>query len=249
MRKRECHKLLPNYIEYLSEGLYQEKLPAYLEVLGAISRTIESEVFIADFYKWEIYHPVTTKSDFIPEIFPELELLYNSITGQTTISEQLLRIERYHLLFIDYLERIAPDRRCDYSLIYNTEYDDKRYLTIKMTPIHLTPDGKVWLVMCSVVLSSYTNIMNPEIHVVGTSDYLRLNSANNTWERIQEVQLDDVEKRILYYSRIGCNVQDIASRLFLSVDSIKARKKRLFAKLNVRNITEATCLAYSRGLL
>ena len=52
-------------------------------------------------------------------------------------------------------------------------------------------------------------------------------------------KLSITEKAILERARKGFSSEEIASSLFLSVNTIKIHKRRIFQKLKVNNITEA----------
>jgi len=61
--------------------------------------------------------------------------------------------------------------------------------------------------------------------------------------------LTEVERDILRLSSQGYTMNDIADKLCKSIDTIKTYKKRLFAKLEVKSITEALSYATNYKLL
>lgn len=61
--------------------------------------------------------------------------------------------------------------------------------------------------------------------------------------------LTDGEKDVLTLSIQGFTMSEIADRICLSPDTIKKYRKRIFEKLNVRNISEAIVAATNSRLL
>ena len=66
--------------------------------------------------------------------------------------------------------------------------------------------------------------------------------------RITE-QLTDSETRVLRYLPTHLTVHDIASELFLSVNTVNTHKRHLFAKLGAHSRHEAVDRARALGLL
>jgi DNA-binding CsgD family transcriptional regulator len=57
------------------------------------------------------------------------------------------------------------------------------------------------------------------------------------------------EKNILLLSAQGYTMDEIAEQLFLAIDTVKFQKKRIFEKLEVKNIVEALFFAANQKLL
>ncbi|WP_421930568.1 response regulator transcription factor [Marivirga tractuosa] len=51
--------------------------------------------------------------------------------------------------------------------------------------------------------------------------------------------LSDKEKEILRYSIRGSSINEISEKLFISSDTVKFHRRKLFGKLEVSNISEA----------
>ena len=51
--------------------------------------------------------------------------------------------------------------------------------------------------------------------------------------------LSQTEKAILNRARMGLNTKQIAESLFISVNTVKTHRTRIFNKLGVKNISEA----------
>lgn len=66
---------------------------------------------------------------------------------------------------------------------------------------------------------------------------------------IKKISLSDREREILYFSIQGFTINDIAQRIFVSTDTVKFHRRKLFEKLGLANITEAISFATNNRLL
>ncbi len=53
------------------------------------------------------------------------------------------------------------------------------------------------------------------------------------------MKLTDREKEVIHYSIRGYTIKEIAEKIFVSPDTVKFHRKKLFEKLDVANISEA----------
>ena len=87
------------------------------------------------------------------------------------------------------------------------------------------------------------------MHRVGTPDYVEYNRNTRRWDKRQMPTLTDGEKAVLTLSIQGYTMSEIADRIYLSPDTIKKYRQRIFEKLDVRNISEAIVAATNNKLL
>ncbi len=57
------------------------------------------------------------------------------------------------------------------------------------------------------------------------------------------------EKEILHLIAYEYTAQEMASKLFISLDTVKSHRKNLFQKLGVRNIAGAVRIAFEKQLI
>lgn len=99
----------------------------------------------------------------------------------------------------------------------------------------------MWKAFCVVSLSSKPNAGNVKIqNKKGDTWCLNLNTSH--WEKQEKIQLSDREKQIIHYSTQGYTVNDIAEKIYISPDTVKFHRKKLFEKLEVGNMSEAIAL-------
>ena len=109
----------------------------------------------------------------------------------------------------------------------------------QLTPILLTDEGKIWIGMCVVSLSSHKTVGHVEFHKKGLSNYWKYSFDSHRWKECEGVSLKEEEIEVLRLSAAGLTITEIADRMFRSLDTIKFYKRHAFEKLGVANITEA----------
>ncbi len=142
----------------------------------------------------------------------------------------------------DLFESIPIKERSDYSIQYDFHLMNERKAHLvhhTLTPLVLTPDGRMWLALCTISMSS----RNLPGHIVmkkeGRKDYFEYDLQRHKWVEREGVILSELERNVLWLSTQGYTMTDIADKLCKSIDTIKACKRRLFARLGAKNIAEA----------
>lgn len=153
------------------------------------------------------------------------------------------------------LNRIPENERKEYTISYDFHIRSgngrrAKLINHKTTPILLTRDGRIWLALCTISLSSAKKAGQIILKKPYNTDYYEYSLERHKWEYKQGIRLTDTEKEVLRLSTQGLTMEGIADRLCKSVDTIKACKRNLFAKLGgVKNIAEALIFAENHKLL
>ena len=69
------------------------------------------------------------------------------------------------------------------------------------------------------------------------------------WRKEEKTELSSREKEILSYSVRGFTINDMADSMFVSPDTVKFHRRKLFEKLEVSNISEAIVYATNNKLI
>lgn len=118
----------------------------------------------------------------------------------------------------------------------------------QITPILLTDDGKIRVVMCVVSLSSHKTIGHAEFHKKDFEHYWEYSFEKHDWEARKEIALNEQEVEVLKLSATGFTMTEIANKMYRSLHTIKFYKRNIFEKLGVTNISEAISRAVSKKL-
>lgn len=118
-----------------------------------------------------------------------------------------------------------------------------------MTPFALADDGKLWLAMYVVSLSSHSEPGHIQLCKKGAPTYWEYSLEHHCWIVKESVKLRQQEKQVLILSAQGYTVAQIANKMCRSVDTIKTYKRHMFERLGTRSITEALTLVTNSGLI
>ena len=140
--------------------------------------------------------------------------------------------------------------QCMMSYDFHIENEGRKILiNHKITPLVMTNEGRVWLALCTISLSSHKDAGHIQMRILGQSYYWEYSLTIHRWERCDLITLKPEEKQVLALAARGNSIHDISEQMFRSVDTIKLYRRNLFEKLNVSSITEAVAFAVNYGLL
>lgn len=125
----------------------------------------------------------------------------------------------------------------------------KRLVNHKLTPLILTKDGRIWLAICTISLSAGNEPGNVIMKKPGAGIYYQYSLYDHRWEEYKEIVLTDNEREVLTLSTQGYTMNDIADNICKSVDTVKACKRSIFQKMDVKNIAEALTYAQNHQLI
>lgn len=152
----------------------------------------------------------------------------------------------------DLFETFPIEERADYVIKYDFHLTNGRKAHLvhhTLTPLALTPDGRVWLALCTISMSSRNKPGNIVLKKEGSKAYYEYDLQRHQWVRKESMTLSEMERNILCLSTQGYTMDDIAGQLCKSPNTIKACKRSLFTKLGAKNIAEALYHAVNYKLL
>ena len=236
---------LPDELDY---SLVNE----YIRSAEAFSRSSYQSVYIIDYFRQNFLY-VSPNPMFLCGLSPEQmkELGYRFYLGYVPEDEQPMLLTLNKAGFAFYND-IPVDERKDWYISYDFHIlNEGRKILVnhKLTPLALTSDGRIWLALCVVSAATHTDGGHIEMHRTGTSEFFEYNISSRRWNRRQMPSLSDGEKSVLTLSIQGYTMSEIADKICLSPDTIKKYRKRIFEKLDVRNISEAIVAATNNKLL
>ena len=242
-----------NSIQYIYEEDY-ETVKHLVTDIDIFARTTYKSVYIIDYYKQNFLY-VSDNPIFLCGMTANevKELGYNFYIKQVSPEDLLLLLE-VNIAGFQFLQKVEREEISDYTVSYdfhliNKDSNKKRLINHQITPLRLTKNGKVWLALCTVAISSENKSGNITMSKNKSTEYWYYNRENKKWEKKSQPELKDIEKDVLILSAMGFTMSEIASEVDRSFDTIKAYRKNIFEKLGVDNISEAISLAMNYRLI
>lgn len=236
----------------LSEELDYSRVDEYIRSAEAFSRSSYQSVYIIDYFRRNFLY-VSPNPMFLCGLSSERvkELGYRFYLDFVPEDEQSMLLTLNKAGFAFYND-LPVDERKDWYISYDFHIlneEKKILINHKLTPLALTSDGRIWLALCVVSAATHTDAGHIEMHRVGSSGYFEYSTVSRRWIKKQMPSLTDGEKSVLTLSIQGYTMSEIADIIYLSPDTIKKYRKRIFEKLEVRNISEAIVAATNNKLL
>lgn len=236
----------------LSEELDYSRVDEYIRSAEAFSRSSYQSVYIIDYFRQNFLY-VSPNPMFLCGLSSERvkELGYRFYLDFVPEDEQSMLLTLNKAGFAFYND-LPIDERKDWYISYDFHIlneEKKILINHKLTPLALTSDGRIWLALCVVSAATHTDAGHIEMHRVGSSGYFEYSTVSRRWIKKQMPSLTDGEKSVLTLSIQGFTMSEIADIIYLSPDTIKKYRKRIFEKLEVRNISEAIVAATNNKLL
>ena len=153
--------------------------------------------------------------------------------------KMLVELNKSGFKFFDTFDNVDK-YQCSMSYHFHLKSGTKsKLINHQLTPILLTDEGKIWIGMCVVSLSSHKTVGHVEFHKKGNLNYWKYSFEGHRWKERDGISLKEEELEVLRLSAAGLTMTEIANRMCRSLDSIKTYKRHAFDKLGVTNITEA----------
>lgn len=239
------------HIENISEKEY-DKAKSLLVILDAIARTTYQSLYIIDYFRNDFLYVSENQLLLCGHTAEEIkEMGFMFYIKHVPNEEQKMLVELNKSGF-NFYERLPIEERMNYSISYDFHIISNKKKTLinhKLTPIALSKDNRIWLAVCVVSLSAHESPGHIEIRKQGQTSFWEYALDNHKWIENSGITLTEKEKDILSLSARGYTVNDIADYLCVAIDTVKFYKRKLFQKLNVKNIAEAISFATNYKLL
>ena len=243
---------IPDNEVRLAEELDYSRVDEYVRAAEAFSRSTYQSVYIIDYFRQGFLY-VSPNPMFLCGLTPE-EMMregYQFYLSRVPEDEQQMLLDINSAGFAFY-SGIPRDERREWCISYDFHIiNGGRQILVnhKLTPLALTSDGRLWLALCVVSLSTHTTAGHIEMHRTGSREYFEYNRTTRRWNKRETPTLTDGEKAVLMLSIQGYTMAEIGEKLFMSHDTVKKYRQRIFEKLGVKNIPEAIIAATNNKLV
>ena len=244
-----------NRVDGITEADYERVQPK-IEAVAAAARTSTNSICIIDYHKRDFLY-VSENPMLTPIGMKDMgyALYFNFVPKEERA--MLLEINRVGL---EEFSRIDVAEKMEFVISYDFHFiqnGHSRVVNHRLTPLELNSKGQLWLALCSFSLSPRKDFGNVRMWrvtessngIVGNHGVREYSLADGKWYDRVPVVLTETEQNLLVMSAQGYTTDEIADRLFRSVDTIKYHRKKLFRKLEVDSISEALAFATNYGLI
>lgn len=218
----------------------------------AFARSTHQGVYIIDYFKMNFLYVSENLANWCGVPADKIrEFGYQIYVDHVPEEEQKMLIEINRSGF-NLFETIPVEERLDYTISYDFHFitgRKKQLINHNLTPMTLTKDGRIWLALCTVAMSSRSTPGHIVMRKSDSETYYEYSLDKHKWIVKNNVTLSGIERDVLILSAQGYTMNEIADNLCKSIDTIKASKRTLFVKLGVRNIAEALSYATNYKLI
>lgn len=225
----------------------------YLDIIRAFARITYKSIYIID-YQTKSFEYVSDNPLFLCGMQPsEVQKLGYGFYFRNVKSEDIDLLLQINEIGFDFYEKLPIEERKIFTISYDFHLINEKGKTVlinhKLTPMFLTKEGKIWKAMCIVALSNNQNAGNITINRHGSDTFWTYCKNSLKWISEQKAKLSDRELEMLRFYARGLTISEIAEKMFLSADTVKFHRRKLFEKINVHNITDALAFATNNKLI
>lgn len=241
-----------NIVEKISDNDIV-KTTDYIEIIKAFSRLTYQSIYVID-YQNKTFEYVSDNPLFLcGSTAQEVEQLGYAFYFKNVEKQDLSLLLKINEVGFDFYEKLPIGDRKEYSISYDfhiiNEKKNNSLINHKLTPLFLNEEGKIWKAMCIVSLSPNHSSGNINISKQGSDIIWKYNLETQKWNSEEKIKLTDRETEILRLYASGLTITEIANKIFVSADTVKFHRRKLFDKIGVQNITEALSYATNNKLL
>lgn len=248
------HSLLSrNKIKAVSDA-DKLQLGNYLEVVKSFAKITYQSVYVIDYEEMKFEY-VSNNPLFLCGYSAEevLEMGYGFYFNNVPQKDlELLNIiNNAGFDFYDQLPNNAERKL--YSISYDFhlkgKHDKPILINHKLTPLFLNENGAVWKSLCIVSISHNQKAGNVTINKQGSGVLWQLDLSSKVWITREKLKLKERELETLRLYAQGLTINQIAEKMFVSPDTIKYYRRKIFEIFEVKNFAEALSFAMDNKII
>ena len=240
---------LQNSVENINESDY-EKTDLIIEAAKAFERSTYQCVYIIDYFKKGFLYVSSNIARLCGGDAEKIKDFGYKFYIDYVPEKDLKMLVEINNNGFKLFNTLPVYERKDYTISYNFHIirsggggRSTRLVNHKLTPLILTKDGRIWLAICTISLAAGNETGNVIFKKNGAGKFYEYSFYDHKWEERPEISLTDNEREVLSLSTQGYTMNDIADNICKSVDTVKAYKRSIFQKMDVKNIAEAVTYA------
>ena len=233
--------------------LNYELVDQFVATLIAMSKVANQSVYIIDYNNQEFSyvssHPLFLcgyKADQVKE----LGYNYFEKVVQKDDLDMLMEINKKGF---EFFYNLPSELRTQCFISYDFRLKHKNGNTFlinhKLTHFYLTERGDMWLALCLINLSVNDKPGNVYIQMLNEPIKYSYSFKSKKFTHFQAVTISDRERQILELAAQGYSAIDIATKIYIDINTVKYHKRNIFKKLGVKNISEAIYYASINNMI
>lgn len=243
---------LKNTVNNVSED-EQIQTNDYLEPIKAFARTTYNSIYVIDYQKKGFEYVSENPLFLCGHSGEEVQEMGYLFYFKYVLKQDLDLLLKINTVGFEFYDKIPANERKFHTISYDFHLKNQEGKIIlinqKLTPLFLTNDGKIWKAICIVSLSNEHQSGNIKIFKKGDNKIFKYDLESDFWKSEEKIELSDREKEVLSFSIRGFTINEIADAIFVSPDTVKFHRRKLFDKLGVNNISEAVAFATNNKLI
>ena len=153
----------------------------------------------------------------------------------------------------NFYQKIPVEERLHYAISYDFHLvhnnGNKKLVNHQLTPLVLTENGELWKAMCMMKTAINTEAGNVLISKHNSNEGWALNLETKVWSKLIKPELNEKELETLKKYAQGFSIDEIAQQLYVSLDSVKYYRRKIFEKFEVKNMQEALGYALQHKII
>jgi DNA-binding CsgD family transcriptional regulator len=243
---------LMNRVDGISEEDRKQAVN-YLESIDAFARTTYKSLYVIDYEKKGFDYVSDNPLFLCGNTATEVKKMGYAFYFKHVVEEDLQLLLKINTIGFEFYESLPIEDRKNYTISYDfhliNKNGEKTLVNHKMTPLFMTSEGKLWKAIAIVSLSSEDKAGNIRVTNKNNNKIYLYNLKGDFWKEVEPIKLTSREKEILKHSTRGYTINEIAAAIYVSPDTVKFHRKKLFEKLGVVNISEAIAYATNNRLI
>lgn len=243
---------LKNTVNNVSED-EQTQTNDYLEPIKAFARTTYNSIYVIDYQKKGFEYVSENPLFLCGHTGEEVQEMGYLFYFKYVLKQDLDLLLKINTVGFEFYDKIPATERKFHTISYDFHLKNQEGKVIlinqKLTPLFLTNDGKIWKAICIVSLSNEQRSGNIKIFKKGDNKIFKYDLEGDFWKSEEKIELSDREKEVLSYSIRGFTINEIGEAIYVSPDTVKFHRRKLFDKLGVNNISEAVAFATNNKLI
>lgn len=240
-----------NTIRGVNEDETKQELN-YLDCIKAFARATYTSIYVIDYVKQGFEYVSDNPLFLCGNTAQQVKDMGYGFYFKYVPEKDLELLLKINTVGFDFYETISPEERVCYTISYDfhLKNQDGKLILInqKLTPIFLNNDAKIWKALCIVSLSSERGAGNIRVYKSGENKNYYYDLGRDQWRAEQKMTLSGRETQILQLYARGYTINEIADTIFVSPDTVKFHRKKLFEKMDVTSMTEAIAYAVNNNL-